>query len=124
MKRTIVIVDNNAACAEPLQIALEMWAGIDVQLVGNAAEALQIVSANPERISAVVTDWRMPVVSGLELLEAMQRNDALRLVPVVIVSGDSDPTLPARALQIGAAGFFTKPYSPLEVKRHLERLLI
>ncbi len=124
MRRTILIVDDNAACAEPLQIALEAWTGVEVQVVGNAQEALGILLANPECIAAVITDLRMPSVSGLELLDAMRRNDALRTVPVMIISGDSDPTLPARALNEGAAGFFLKPYSPLEVKRRLEQLLV
>ena len=123
MRRTILIVDDNAACAEPLQIVLESLDGIDVRLVGNASEALSVLMAGGERIAAVITDLRMPSLSGLELLHIMKHDAALRLVPVVVVSGDSDPTVPAKVLDSGAAAFFTKPYSPMEVKRRLEQLL-
>ena len=123
MRRTILIVDDNAACAEPLQIALESLTGVDVHVVGDASEALSVMAARAEGVVAVVTDLRMPTLSGFELLSIMKHDAALRLVPVVVVSGDSDPDVPGRVLASGAAAFFTKPYSPMEVKRRLEQLL-
>ena len=116
-------MDDNAACAEPLQIALESLDGVDVRLVGNASDALSVLAGKENRISAVITDLRMPTVSGLELLQIMKQDGTLRLTPVIVVSGDSDPSLPAKAMDSGAAAFFTKPYSPFEVKRRLEQLL-
>jgi CheY-like chemotaxis protein len=44
-------------------------------------------------------------------------------LPIVLISGDSDPLLPARALAQGADAFFPKPYSPAAVRRKLEQLL-
>jgi CheY-like chemotaxis protein len=40
-----------------------------------------------------------------------------------LISGDSDPGLPARALAEGADAFFSKPYSPSAVRRKLEQLI-
>jgi PleD family two-component response regulator len=44
-------------------------------------------------------------------------------LPILLISGDSDPRLPARALARGANAFFGKPYSPSAVRRKLEQLL-
>ncbi len=123
MNKIILIVDDNLACAEPLQIALEAIDAMDVHVAASASAALAIMAASPERIAAVITDLRMPSVSGLELLQALRRDAALRYVPVLVISGDSDPELPARAYSGGAAAFFTKPYSPLQVRKRLEQLL-
>lgn len=123
MSKIILIVDDNLGCAEPLQIALESIAGIEVHVAANAKSALAIIIAAPDRIAAVVTDLRMPSVSGFELLQALQADAALRNVPVLVVTGDSDPELPARAYSGGASAFFTKPYSPLQVRRRLEQLI-
>jgi len=123
MGNIILIVDDNLACAEPLQMALECIRGMEIQVAGDANSALGIIAGAPHRVAAVITDLRMPVMSGLEFLKMLKSDDSLRMVPVLVISGDSDPELPARALLGGAAAFFTKPYSPLAVRKRLEQLL-
>ena len=123
MGKIILIVDDNLACAEPLQMALESIRGMEIQVAANARMALGLIAPAPYRIAAIITDLRMPLVSGLELLNILKSDPSLRNVPVLVISGDSDPGLPAKALSGGAAAFFTKPYSPLAVRKRLEQLL-
>jgi DNA-binding response OmpR family regulator len=104
-------------------MALEAIAGMEVSVAGDAVVAMQILGRAPHRVAAVITDWRMPSVSGLDLLRALKSDAALCDVPVLVISGDSDPELPALALSGGAAAFFTKPYSPLAVRKRLEQVL-
>ncbi len=123
MGKIILIVDDNLACAEPLQMALESIRGMEIQVAANARMALGLIAPAPDRIAAIITDLRMPLVSGLELLNILKSDPSLCNVPVLVISGDSDPCLPAKALSGGAAAFFTKPYSPLAVRKRLEQLL-
>jgi DNA-binding NarL/FixJ family response regulator len=44
-------------------------------------------------------------------------------MPVLVISGDSDPRTPARVIAAGAQAFFAKPYSPAAIRRKLEELL-
>jgi CheY-like chemotaxis protein len=46
-----------------------------------------------------------------------------RRIPIVVVSGDSNPESPARSLRRGADAYFTKPFSPSEVRRKIEELI-
>ena len=123
MRNIILIVDDNLTCAEPLQIALESIDGMDVRIAADGEAVLRLLTASPDRVAALITDLRMPSISGLELLHRVQSDASLRQIPVLIVSGDSDPELPARTYSGGASAFFTKPYSPLAVRRRLEQLL-
>jgi len=123
MRNMILIVDDNLPCAEPLQIALEAITGVEVHVAGDAVAALKILGMAPHRIAAVITDWRMPSISGLDLLRTLKSDAMLCDVPVLVISGDSDPGLPALALSGGAVAFFTKPYSPLAVRKRLEQVL-
>ncbi len=124
MRNLILIVDDNAACAEPLQIALESLDCFEIRVAQTAAAAIAALDDSAERLALVITDLRMPSVSGFDLMEMMKANARLRQTPVIVISGDSTAGLPERVLQSGAVAFFTKPYSPLEVKRRLEELLI
>lgn len=121
--RTIVVVEDSSDCAETLQIALEAIEGIDVRVAASGQAALELLARGGEEVAAVVTDLQMPRMSGLDLLERLKNDPRLRHIPVLIISGDSDPRLPARSLSRGAHAYFSKPYSPMQVRQTLERLL-
>lgn len=123
MVRTIVVVEDSSDCAETLQIALETMEGVDIRIVGSAQAALDFLAMDRGSVAAVITDLQMPRMSGLDLLGHLKNDPALRHIPVVMISGDSDPRLPARSLSQGAQAYFTKPYSPLQVRQTVERLL-
>jgi DNA-binding response OmpR family regulator len=44
-------------------------------------------------------------------------------MPILVISGDTDPHTPERVRRLGADAFFTKPYSPGEVREKLEQLI-
>jgi DNA-binding response OmpR family regulator len=74
-------------------------------------------------ISALVTDLHMPKNNGFDLIRDVRTESRYARLPILMISGDSDPRLPQRALEIGADAFFPKPYSPAAVRRKLEQLL-
>jgi CheY-like chemotaxis protein len=74
-------------------------------------------------VAAVVTDLHMPRYNGLELIRQLRAEARYAHLPVLLISGDSDPSLPVRAVAQGADAFFSKPYSPAAVRRKLEELL-
>ena len=58
---------------------------------------------------AVVTDVRMPGISGLDLLERIRQTDKTKDVPVVVFTGLDDHGLKEKALDLGAADLLNKP---------------
>ena len=65
----------------------------------------------------------MPQSDGLDLIRQLRAEPRFSTLPILLISGDSDPSLPARAVANGADAFFAKPYSPAAVRRKLEQLL-
>ncbi|MCU1326452.1 MAG: response regulator receiver protein [Bryobacterales bacterium] len=123
MPRIILIVEDSEACAETLQIALEMLPEVETRAVRGVHAALGVMAEAGNDIAAVVTDLNMPRQNGFDLLGQLRADSRHVKLPIVMVSGDSDPRLPARALAEGASAFFSKPYSPLALRRTLEKLL-
>jgi CheY-like chemotaxis protein len=74
-------------------------------------------------VSAVVTDLNMPRMDGFELIERIRAKPRHRQLPIIVVSGDTDPRTPQRVSALGADAFFSKPYSPAQVRLKLEQLL-
>ena len=59
----------------------------------------------------------------VRLIRQLRSEPRFARLPILLISGDSDPGLPRRAMGIGADAFFPKPYSPSAVRRKLEQLL-
>jgi putative two-component system response regulator len=62
-----------------------------------------------EGADAVIVDIRMPRMTGLELLERLQRTSQTRGIPVIIVTGEADHSLKRTALSLGASDLLNKP---------------
>ena len=52
-------------------------------------------------------------LDGFDLIRQLRAEPRFAHLPILLISGDSDPRLPARALELGADAFFAKPYSPV-----------
>jgi len=119
MSRVILIVEDAELCRDTLEVALMEMPDLAVQSVTSAEEALQWMAAND--VCALVTDLRLPRMDGFALIEAVRsRRSSL---PIVVISGDSDPRIPAHVVGLGANAYFSKPYSPSEVRNKLEELI-
>ncbi|PVE22654.1 hypothetical protein DC522_20095 [Microvirga sp. KLBC 81] len=70
------------------------------------AEAF-LASDAPDRFDCLITDIRMPGISGLELLQQLKAKGST--VPVIIVTSVTDPLIRSRALESGAHAYLTKP---------------
>jgi two-component system chemotaxis response regulator CheY len=127
MSRLVLIVEDSEPCAETLQIALELIPGLEVRSIGDARHAMAAIDRidenHGEQIAAIVTDLHMSRTDGLSLISELRGQPRFTRLPILLISGDSDPALPGRALAQGADAFFAKPYSPAAVRKKLEQLL-
>lgn len=121
--KTILIVEDSETCAETLQIALESMPGLNTMVLRSLGGAMAALRNEDNNIAALVTDLHMPRQDGFELIRQLRSEVRYASLPVLLISGDSDPQLPERALALGADAFFSKPYSPAAVRRKLEQLL-
>jgi two-component system, LuxR family, response regulator FixJ len=99
------VIDDDAAARESLEFLLQA-AKIPVQTYESAAAFLEL--APNISSGCVVTDVRMPEMSGIDLLRRL-KNLSFRL-PVIVMTGHGDVALAVEAMKIGAVDFFEKPF--------------
>src|SRR5271154_1286685 len=121
MDRIVLIVEDAELCRDTLELALMKLPNLAVQAVTSAEEALEWLDAN--EVCALVTDLHLPLMNGFELIEAVRGRPWRSSLPILVISGDSDPRIPTRVAKLGANAFFSKPYSPAEVRQKLEQLI-
>ena len=121
MARTVLIVEDSDTSADTLEIALLSLPDVSVAHAATGRKAWQLIQN--QVVAAIVTDLHMPHMDGFELIERVRAAGGAARVPIIVISGDSDPGTPERVRRLGADAYFAKPYSPAAVRETLERLL-
>jgi two-component system nitrogen regulation response regulator NtrX len=106
MAGTVLVVDDEKNIRRTLRMVLE-GDGLEVRDVERAEDALQVLAEEP--IDAVVTDIRLPGMSGIELLQQIRRMANWNNVPVLVISGHATVGVAVDAIKLGATDFFEKP---------------
>lgn len=119
---SVLIVEDSENSAATLEIAFSGIPGVSVLTASSAFEALRILD-NGAGVRVIVTDLNMPRMDGFELIRRIRQHPRLRATPIIVVSADTDPETPERISQLGVSAFFSKPYSPAQVRRKLEQIL-
>ncbi len=111
----ILIVDDEAAMREVLQMRLTEW-GFEVCLAEDGIEGKELAeSFNPD---IVISDLVMPQFSGMDLLRSLKAGDPNR--PIILVTAQASIDLAVEAMKQGAQDFITKPIDYTKFKLILE----
>jgi DNA-binding NtrC family response regulator len=106
----VLVVDDEKDLAESTAYFLER-AGFRAKHVTSAADALDAMQQ--QRFAVVVTDVRMPRMSGMELLAAIKQGDPD--VEVLLLTGYPDLQMAVRAIKQGAFDYLAKPFAEKEL---------
>ena len=117
-KRTILCVDDEPAIGLILQDTLERM-GHRAVGAANVPEALGALSRGG--IELIISDFRMPGLSGLEFLELL-RDQGLD-IPLIILTGFASIEHAVTAIKAGAADYITKPIDTRKLPRQVAELL-
>ena len=109
----ILVVDDSATSRRLLSKRVEKL-GHQVRMACDGQQALDILLG--ERIDLVLLDMFMPNLNGDEVLEKMKKDDALKNIPVIMISGAEDVSQKARCIELGASDFLPKPFDPVIFK--------
>lgn len=109
MSNRALVVDDNRVNRMLLRRALgEM--GIDVREAENGLEALELMGR--EAVDVVLLDLLMPELDGYGTLERLRDDDALRHVPVIVITAVDELDSVVRCIELGATDYLPKPFEP------------
>lgn len=93
--------------------------GHDVVQAGNGKEALDVIAA--ESPDVVISDWNMPEMNGLQLLQQLRANG--NQVTFGFVTSESTSAMREQASEAGASFFVTKPFTPESLETSLTQVV-
>ena len=84
--------------------------GYEVTTAEDGESGLKIITESPEKFQAVLLDWMMPGMDGLEVLSNIKNNSELSHVPVIMQTARTAHEDLLQGMQSGAFHYLTKPY--------------
>ena len=104
MKATVLVVEDEEKLRRVIELQLKT-AGYEVEQAGTAEGALKLT----DRADVIITDLRLPGISGLELSQQLRGQD-LR-TPVIVMTAFGSIETAVEAMKSGAVDFLPKPFS-------------
>lgn len=120
-KIRILIIDDDVGFRDLLRIHLSA-AGYQVQVAEDGVTGGRALLAQTPDL--IVSDLNMPFLDGFELLSLLRSDAETARIPVILLSGRSDGDTMAKAVELGAADFLTKPVTRDQLLESVEACLM
>ncbi|OKH39451.1 hypothetical protein NIES2119_06880 [[Phormidium ambiguum] IAM M-71] len=119
--KKILVVDDSISVRQTLAMTLQK-SGYQVVQAQNGREALHQIQQN-NSIQLVICDIEMPSMNGFEFLNSYHQDATLPQVPVIMLTSRTGDKHRLLAQELGAVGYFTKPYKESEMLKAIADLL-
>ena len=116
----VAVIDDEESVALLTQQALERY-GYSAEIMPDAPTCLEFLRARPDAFALVVTDQTMPLMTGLELVQALRA--ASIQTPVILLSGYSRALDPDMLPCLGRIGFLAKPFVLSDLLEHVHAIV-
>src|SRR3972149_4562287 len=120
LRKFILVVEDSPTQAKQIEETLGR-AGYASKLAYSGREALEILEK--EKPLLVLADIVMPEMDGFELCKSMKAREALKSIPVILLTQLSDPREVVRGMECGADDFVVKPYNERALLARIEGML-
>ncbi|MBN1126209.1 MAG: response regulator [Sedimentisphaerales bacterium] len=118
--KKILVVDDEIHIVQVVAIKLRNN-GYQVYTAENGAEALDL--AGKERPDVIISDYQMPVMTGLELVENLRKKSETAEIPVVMLTARGFAIDDQQRESLKIAACLSKPFSPREVLQCIEEVI-
>jgi two-component system, chemotaxis family, chemotaxis protein CheY len=115
-----LVVDDFSTMRRILRNLLKELGFMNVQEAEDGVDAL--AKLRTETFDFVVSDWNMPNMNGIELLQAIRADDRLKHLPVLMVTAEAKRDNIIMAAKAGASGYVVKPFTAATLDEKLMKI--
>jgi two-component system chemotaxis response regulator CheY len=119
-KMRFLVVDDFSTMRRIIRNLLKELGFMHVEEAEDGAVALQMLKSTP--YDFVISDWNMPNMDGLALLQTIRADQSLRTLPVLMVTSEAKKENIVAAAQAGASGYVVKPFTAATLDEKLGRI--
>ena len=113
----VLVADDSSTMRKIILRSLQAVGVTEITEAADGAEALSLFK--PGLFDLVLTDWNMPGLTGLEVLQGIRTQDTA--IPVIMVTTEAEKTRVLEAIQAGVSDYLVKPFTADTLREKLEK---
>ncbi|MDR2260314.1 MAG: chemotaxis response regulator CheY [Azoarcus sp.] len=121
-KTKFLIVDDFSTMRRIVRNLLKELGYTNADEAEDGVVALQKLESAPSEFNFVVSDWNMPNMDGLTLLQKVRSAPQLKHLPVLMITAEAKKENIIAAAQAGASGYIVKPFTAATLAEKLEKI--
>ena len=115
-----MVVDDMSTMRRIVKNLLKQLGFANVEEAENGQEAL--IKLKADKFGFVVSEWNMPVMSGIQLLRAIRAGEALKSIPVLMVTAEAQKENIIEAVQAGVSNYVVKPFTAEALQEKINKI--
>ena len=116
----ILVVDDMSTMRRIVKNILKQLGFANVEEAENGQEGLQKLREGS--FGFVVSDWNMPVMTGIDMLRAIRADEKLKAIPVLMVTAEAQQANLVEAIQAGVSNYIVKPFTAETMQEKLQKI--
>ncbi len=116
----VLVVDDMATMRRIIKSLLDQLGFKNIDEAEDGAVALQKLKSG--NYDLVITDWNMPNMTGLELVQEIRKDPQLKDIPVLMVTAEAKKENVIAAIKAGVNNYIVKPFTAETLKEKLEKI--
>ncbi len=120
-----LVVDDFMMVRDMVKKALGAKGLTNIITAKNGHEALTILNESNnknEPIEFIISDWNMPVMTGIDLLKTCRGDDKFKSIPFLMVTAERDQAQIIEAAKLGVSDYIIKPFSSTTLLEKIEKI--
>lgn len=121
----ILVIDDMSTMRRLIKKMLTEMGFTNISEADDGATAwpmIEIALKENESFEFIISDWNMPLVSGIDLLRSIRATPGLQRLPFLMITAEGDQENVVTAVQAGVSNFILKPFTPEILKEKIESI--
>lgn len=118
----VLVVDDSPTMRRIVVQMLKRLGYGDISEANDGKEALGMLQGG-SGFELLLTDWNMPIMNGMELVQAVRSDDQLSSIPILMVTTRNMKQDIVAAMRAGVNNYVTKPFDPKTIKEKIDKVL-
>jgi len=116
----ILVVDDMSTMRRIVKNIMKQLGFANVEEAENGEEAL--IKLRAESFGFIISDWNMPIMTGIELLRAVRADDKLKAIPLLMVTAEAQKENLIEAIQAGVSNYIVKPFTAEVLQEKMNKI--
>ncbi len=117
----VMVVDDFSTMRRIVRNVLRDLEFKEIVEAENGAQAFSLLKSN--KVDLIVSDWNMPVMTGIELLKKVRADDQYKALPFLLVTAEAQKDNIVEAIKAKVSNYIVKPFTPATLAEKIAKVI-